>query len=151
MKTLMFTLIFSFFALPLFAQNPDRALREHLVSPKHVLKAQKKLKLTDKQKFALKEAIKKAQSSTLDLQFELQAETEKLVDIVKQNKVDMKKAEAQAKKIMALETKVKLTQLKLSIETKNLLTAKQRVQVQKFAEQMREKRQERRKEKRDGR
>ena len=144
MKTILFTLIFSLFALPAFAQKPDRALREHLVNPKHVLRAQKQLNLSKKQKLELRKAIKDAQSATLDLEFELQTETEKLGEIVAKSKVDLNAAETQAKKIMALESKVKLTQLRLAIQTKNLLTTAQLKKLKAFAEEMRKKRQEKR-------
>ena len=140
---IILTLAILLFSLPAFAQKDP--LRQHLVSPKHVMKAQKQLNLTDAQKKKLKEVIKAAQHDTIDLQFELSNESEKLLEIVKKSKVDLKQAEAQAKRVMAVEQKVKLSQLRLAIETKNLLTKAQQKKIADF----RKKRVEERKKNRD--
>jgi Spy/CpxP family protein refolding chaperone len=82
--------------------------------------------LDEKQRAAIKDAVIKMQSKFLDVQWEVQAESEKMVRLLEASPVDEAAVLAQADKVMALERDVKRTHLMLLVRVKNLLTDPQR-------------------------
>src|SRR5262249_33310141 len=113
-------------AAPLFAQQPpEDPMRDAMFPPELVMQHQQAISLTDEQKNYLKTELRQAQLKFPELQWALQDEVERLVAIVKQNKVDEKEAAAQLDKVLAAEREIKRAQITLLIHIKNNLTAAQ--------------------------
>jgi Spy/CpxP family protein refolding chaperone len=111
------------------ATNPTDGLAQNLFAPEIVLKFRQEIGLDASQSKALKEMIQKAQAKFLDLQWDMQAETEKLASLLKARQVDSAAALAQVDRVLTLERDVKKTQLALLIGIKNLLSNTQQDQL----------------------
>ena len=111
------------------ATNPTDELAQNLFAPEIVLKFRQEIGLDANQSKALKEMIQKAQTKFLDLQWDMQAETEKLASLLKARQVDSAAALAQVDRVLTLEREVKKTQLALLIGIKNLLSNTQQDQL----------------------
>jgi Spy/CpxP family protein refolding chaperone len=101
-------------------------LAQHVFPPDLVMRHATEIGLDEKQRAAIKDAVMKMQSKFLDVQWELQAESEKMVRLLQASPVDETSVLAQADKVMALEREVKRTHLSLLVRVKNLLTEPQR-------------------------
>lgn len=114
---------------PAVAQTPPPAatdeLAQSLFAPDLVLKYRQEIGLDDAQSKALKELVQKAQGRFLDLQWDLQAEATRLLQLVRAPRIDESVAVAQADKVLGLEREVKKAQLSLLVRIKNLLTPAQ--------------------------
>jgi Spy/CpxP family protein refolding chaperone len=73
--------------------------------------------------------IKQAQGRMVDVQWELQRAVERMVDLLKPDKVDEQAVLAQLDKVLAAEREVKRTQLGLMMRLKNILTPEQQRQL----------------------
>jgi len=102
-----------------------KALEGKLFPPHELIRHSSELGLTQDQRDKIKAAIKKAQDTSLDLQFKLQEEANALYTMLDGDKGDLTKALAQADKVIALEQEVKKTQLTLMITVKKHPTKKQ--------------------------
>jgi Spy/CpxP family protein refolding chaperone len=100
-----------------FAQN--------LFAPELVFKYRDAIGLDTTQSTALKELVQKAQSKFLDLQWDMQSEAGKLVQLLHAARIDEAAAIAQADKVLGMEREVKKAQLSLLVRIKNLLTPAQ--------------------------
>ena len=105
-------------------------LAQHVFAPDLVMRHASEIGLDEKQRAALKDAVVKMQSRFLDLQWDMQAESEKLARLLQAAPVDETAVLAQADKVMALERDVKKTHLALLVRIKNLLTAAQREKLE---------------------
>jgi Spy/CpxP family protein refolding chaperone len=101
-------------------------LAPHVFAPDLVMRHAAEIGLDDKQRAAIKDAVIKMQSKFLDVQWEVQAESEKMARLLQASPVDETAVLAQADKVMALERDVKKTHLSLLVRVKNLLTDGQR-------------------------
>jgi Spy/CpxP family protein refolding chaperone len=101
-------------------------LAQHVFAPDLVMRYATEIGLDEKQRAAIKDAILKMQSKVLDVQWEVQAESEKMARLLQASPVDETAVLAQADKVMALEREVKRTHLSLLIRVKNVLTDAQR-------------------------
>ncbi|HYN23293.1 MAG TPA: hypothetical protein VE078_20205, partial [Thermoanaerobaculia bacterium] len=81
------------------------------------------------QREVIKKEIGKAQSKFLDLQWQMQRESEKLVQLLQARPVEEARVLAQADAVMRLETETKKTHLSLLIRIKNALTADQQAKL----------------------
>lgn len=108
---------------PAPGQDP---LAQHVFAPDLVMRHAAEIGLDEKQRTAIKDAVIKMQSKFLDVQWEVQAESEKMVRLLQASPVDETAVLAQADKVMALERDVKRTHLTLLVRVKNLLTDPQR-------------------------
>ena len=77
------------------------------------------------QRDALTKEIDKGQSERLRLQWQLDAEKEKLVNLLAADKVDEARATEQATHVMDQENRIKSAHLAMLIRVKNLLTPEQ--------------------------
>ena len=105
--------------------GPD-PLAQHVFAPDLVMRHAAGISLDEKQRAAIKDAVMKMQSRFLDVQWEIQEESEKMVRLLQGSPVDEAAVLAQADKVMALEREVKRTHLSLLVRVKNLLTDSQR-------------------------
>ena len=108
---------------PAPGQDP---LAPHVFAPDLVMRHAAEIGLDEKQRAAIKDAVIKMQSKFLDVQWEVQAESEKMVRLLQASPVDETAVLAQADKVMALERDVKRTHLSLLVRVKNILTDPQR-------------------------
>jgi len=100
-------------------QPADDPIAQNLFPPELVMKYRQEINLDEGQSKALKEAIQKAQAKFLDLQWDAQSETEKLVQLLKARPVDENAVLAQ---VLNREREIKKAQISLLVRIKNLLT-----------------------------
>jgi Spy/CpxP family protein refolding chaperone len=119
-------------ALLLFAagglrgQQPDQdPIGQSFFAPELVIQHQEAIGLNEEQKTFFKTEIRAAQAKFTDLQWKLQDEMEKLVALVKQQRVDEKEALAEMEKVLAIEREIKRAQVTLLVRIKNKLTPEQ--------------------------
>jgi Spy/CpxP family protein refolding chaperone len=103
---------------------PD-PIAQSVFPPEVIMRYAGDIGLDEKQRTAVRDAVKSAQGKFLDVQFQLQEESEKLVRLLQAKPVDESAALAQADRVMGLEREVKKTQLTLLVRLKNLLTEAQ--------------------------
>jgi Spy/CpxP family protein refolding chaperone len=114
----------------------DDPFAEYFYPPERVMANALEIGLDDAQKSAIKSEVQKVQGKFLDLQFEMQGESEKLVRLLKERPVDETKVLGEVDRILALEKEIKRTQVSLLVRIRNLLTPAQQdklTQLQKTA------------------
>ena len=100
-------------------------IAQNLFAPDLVLKYREVIGLDEAQSRTLKGLVQKAQGRFIDLQWDMQAEAGKLVQLVRLPRVDEAAALTQVDKVLGMEREVKKAQISLLIEIKNLLTPEQ--------------------------
>lgn len=103
---------------------PD-PIAQNVFPPEVIMRYAGDIGLDEKQRTAVRDAVKSAQGKFVDVQFQLQEESEKLVRLLHAKPIDESAALAQADRVMGLEREVKKTQLTLLVRLKNLLTEAQ--------------------------
>jgi Spy/CpxP family protein refolding chaperone len=117
-------------ALAARAEGPgDDPVARAVFPPDLVMKHSQEINLDDRQRTAIKEQAQKAQAQAMDAQFDLQAESQKLVRLLQGRPVDETAALAQVDKVLALERQVKRAQILLLVRIKNLLTEAQQARL----------------------
>ncbi|MEX1246421.1 MAG: periplasmic heavy metal sensor [Thermoanaerobaculia bacterium] len=106
-------------------EQKDDPIGRNLFPPELVMSHQQQIGLEEDQRETMKKEIGKAQSKFLDLQFQMQRESERLIQLLQARPVEEAKVLAQADAVMRLETETKKTHLSLLIRIKNALTAEQ--------------------------
>jgi Spy/CpxP family protein refolding chaperone len=107
------------------SQPADDPIAQNLFPPELVMKYRQEINLDDGQSKAIKEAIQKAQAKFLDMQWDMQSETEKLVQLLKARPVDENSVLAQVDQVLNREREIKKTQISLLVRIKNVLTEAQ--------------------------
>lgn len=97
--------------------------------PDLVMRHASEIGLDERQRAAVKDAVVKMQGRFLELQWDMQAESEKMARLLQASPVDEAALLAQADKVMGLERDVKRTHLSLLVRIKNLLTDAQRARL----------------------
>ena len=98
---------------------------EQLFPPDIVMQHQQAIALSDAQRNALVAEIKRAQGAMVEQQADLARNVEKLVDVLRPDRVDEAQALAQLDAVLAAEREIKRQHITLAIRIKNLLTADQ--------------------------
>jgi len=130
LKLLLPTLLLLFNTATLGAQDPPSdPIGENMFPPELVMQHQQALGLTDEQKTLLKTELRQAQTRFTELQWQLQDEMEKMVELVKQDRVDESQTLAQLDKILNLEREIKRAQIALLIRIKNRLSPEQQMKL----------------------
>jgi Spy/CpxP family protein refolding chaperone len=104
--------------------SPD-PIRDALIPPEVVMSHQQELGLSNAQRAAIESDVLIAQGHFVRWQSELSAATGKLVDILRESRIDQTKALAQMDAVLDLERQVKHAQLTLMVQIKNELTPQQ--------------------------
>ena len=104
-------------------------LAPHVFPPELVMRHAAEIGLDEKQRAAIKEAVVKVQARFLDLQWDLQGESERMAGLLQQSPVEEAAVLTQADKVMGLEREIKKAHLALLVKIKNLLTAAQRAKL----------------------
>lgn len=110
-----------------FGQAPpaNDPIAQNLFPPELVMQYRQEINLDDGQAKAMKEAIQKAQGKFLDMQWDMQSEAEKLVQLLKARPVDENAVLAQVDQVLNREREIKKAQISLLVRIKNLLTEAQ--------------------------
>ncbi len=111
------------------AAGGDDPIAQNLFAPELVMKYRQDINLDDNQSRAMKDAIQKAQAKFLDLQWDMQAEQQKLVQLLRAQPIDEAAALAQVDRVLTEEREVKKAQLSLLIRIKNLLSEAQQAKL----------------------
>ncbi|MCI0437405.1 MAG: periplasmic heavy metal sensor [Gemmatimonadetes bacterium] len=111
-------------AVPPGPSGPD-VIGQHLYPPDLVMRFAGEIALDDRQRNAIKEAVRTAQSRFTDLQFDMQSEAERLVRLLQARPVDENAVLAQVDRVLGLERDIKKAQLSLLVRIKNLLNPAQ--------------------------
>jgi Spy/CpxP family protein refolding chaperone len=106
--------------------NREGPIESRLYPPELAMEHQTELAITDEQKKALIAETERGNNEVLHLQWELEAEKEKLVKLLDPDRVDEAKVSAAAARVMDKETKVKSAYLTMLVRVKNILTVEQK-------------------------
>ena len=102
---------------------------EDFVPPELIMQNQQVLGLSDEQKKAIREIMKKSVSDFTDLQWQESSEQEAMASLLKEEKVDEAKAIAQLDKLLSIENGIKRLHMGAMIKVKNLLTPDQQAKL----------------------
>lgn len=123
-------------AVPAWAQPPgDDPIGQNLFPPELVMSHQAEIGLQEAQARSMKESIHQLQAKVLDAQWEMQAESQKMIRLLQARPVDEVGVLAQADRVMALERDVKRAHLSLLIRIKNQLTEPQQAKLMELRKQ----------------
>jgi Spy/CpxP family protein refolding chaperone len=128
MKSFLMLFVLAFFASASWGQAPqpaDDPIAQNLFPPELVMKYHQEINLNETQSKAIKEEIQKAQAKFLDMQWDMQSETEKLVQLLKARPADESAVLAQVDRVLNRERDIKNTQISLLVRIKNLLADEQ--------------------------
>jgi Spy/CpxP family protein refolding chaperone len=121
-----------FAAVNLYAQPqppqpppPDDPIARNLFPPELVMRFQHEIGLNENQSTAIRSEIQKMQSRFVDLQWQMESEKQKLVQLLQAPAVEESKVLAEADRVMNLETEIKKTHLSLLVRIKNQLNEEQ--------------------------
>jgi Spy/CpxP family protein refolding chaperone len=128
---LIFLVLMLFLGAAMLRAQPPQSdpLGENLFPPELVMQHQQALGLSEEQKTFFKTELRQAQVRFTELQWQLQDEMEKMVALVKQDRVDESQTLAQLDKILNLEREIKRAQIALLIRIKNRLSPEQQVKL----------------------
>jgi Spy/CpxP family protein refolding chaperone len=101
----------------------------YLFPPDRVIGHGLELGLADTQKTAIRNEVQKAQGRFVDLQFELQGESERMTRLLQEQPVDEAKVLAEVDRILAIEKEIKKMQISLLVRIKNVLTPAQQAKL----------------------
>ena len=128
MKSYLVLFVLAIFGAAAWGQDShpaDDPIAQNLFPPELVMKYRQEINLDENQAKAIKEAIQKAQAKFLDMQWDMQSETEKLVQLLKARPVDENAVLAQVDQVLNREREIKKTQISLLVRIKNQLTEAQ--------------------------
>ena len=104
------------------SQTPADPVAEELFPPDLVMQYHQEINLNEGQSRAIRDEIQRAQAKFVDMQWDLQSETEKLVLLLKARPADEGAVLAQMDKVLDRERTIKKTQMSLLLRIRNLLT-----------------------------
>ncbi len=125
MKSYLVAFVLVLFGTTSWGQGPqpaDDPVAQNVFPPELVMKYRQEINLDEGQSKAIKEAIQKAQTKFLDMQWDMQSEAEKLVQLLKARPVDENAVLAQVDQVLNREREIKKAQISLLVRIKNLLT-----------------------------
>ena len=123
-RYLVLFLLFVFGILCFGQQHPkgDDPIARNLFPPELVMRYHTEIALDNSQSQAIKELVQKAQTRFLDMQWNMQSESEKLAQLLKAHHVDETAVLAQVDHVLDLERQIKKAQISLLVRIKNTLT-----------------------------
>jgi Spy/CpxP family protein refolding chaperone len=104
------------------SQSPADPIAQELFPPELVMQYHQEIDLSEGQSRAIRDEIQKAQAKFVDMQWDLQSETEKLVVLLKARPANEAAVLAQVDKVLDRERAIKKTQMSLLLRIRNLLT-----------------------------
>jgi Spy/CpxP family protein refolding chaperone len=118
---------------PLRAQQAPKsedAIGQLLFPPELVMQHQQKIGLKPAQRTAITSAIQEVQAKVVDVQWKMQEEMQKLVELLQSTPVNESAALEQVDRLFAAEREIKRAHLGLLIRIKNTLTKEQQTTLQ---------------------
>lgn len=109
--------------------TPEDGFAKFLFPPELVMQQQAAIALKAEQRAAITRGVRDFQGKVLELQWQMQDETQRLGELLDRPSVDQSAALAQVEKVLAVERAVKLAHLALLIQIKNLLTPEQQARL----------------------
>lgn len=109
--------------------HPQDPLARFLFPPELVMQQQRAIGLKPEQRTAITRAVQEFQGKVVDLQWQMQDETQRLGELLDKPTVDQAAALAQIDKLLAVEREVKRAHIGLLIQIKNVLTAEQQARL----------------------
>ena len=106
-------------------EGMGKQLEKQLFPPELVMQQQQRIQLTAAQRATITDAIQKAQHQMVDLQWRMQAEAQKLLELLQAAQVDEAAVLAQVDRALSVEREVKRAQMALLVRIKNTLTSEQ--------------------------
>lgn len=100
-----------------------------LFPPELVMQQQRAIALTPEQRTAVTRAIQEFHGTMVDLQWQVQDESQRLAELLEKPRVERAAALAQVDKVLAVEREVKRAHLGLLIQIKNTLTPEQQAKL----------------------
>ena len=103
----------------------DEWLRGRLFAPELILRHQSRLKLTDRQRQAIGQELKRVQAQAAESDWEIMSEGLELQQLIEQHPVDARDVLARVDKVLQAENRKKRLYVEMLVNIKNLLTAEQ--------------------------
>src|SRR5580693_2564820 len=107
-------------------------IEQNFFTPEHIMQHQNAIGLSSDQQTAIRDDMKKMIAQFTDLEWQESAETEALVNLVKQDRPDEKQVLAQLDKVLNVENEIKRLRTGLLVRIKNILTPEQQTQLRGF-------------------
>jgi Spy/CpxP family protein refolding chaperone len=109
-----------------WSQEPGQdPLGDHFIPPELIMQNQKALGITDTQREQIKKQVSAAQVKFTELQWDLQAEVEKLSRLLADLEVEEQTALGQLDTVLSTEAQIKRAQLTMLIRLRQVLTNEQ--------------------------
>ena len=105
--------------------SPEKQLEKQLFPPELVMQQSQRIGLKPEQRETITQAIQQTQHKLVDLQWRMQAEAQKLIELLQAAQADEAAVLAQVDRALAVEREVKRAQMTLLIRIKNALTPEQ--------------------------
>ena len=105
--------------------SPEPDFARHLFPPELVMRYQQKISLRAEQRTTITEAIQQLQSRTVEQQWRMQEETQRLGELLQATPVNESAVLAQVDRVLGIERDVKRSHMALLIRIKNTLTREQ--------------------------
>jgi Spy/CpxP family protein refolding chaperone len=106
-------------------EAPDQDFARYLYPPELIMKFQQKINLRPEQRTTITQAIQQLQSKVVDLQWQMQAEVQKLTELMQAPTIKEAEALAQVDRVLGIERDVKRTHLGALIRIRNTLSRDQ--------------------------
>jgi Spy/CpxP family protein refolding chaperone len=116
-------------AVPTQAPPAERMFGQYVFPPELVMQYQQKIELKPAQRAAITEALRQTQSKVVDLQWQMQDETQKLSDLLSQPTVDESAVLGQVDRVLGIEREVKRAHMQMLVRIKNALTKEQQAML----------------------
>jgi Spy/CpxP family protein refolding chaperone len=113
------------------AEGPqaEMSFEDQLIPPELIMQHQGDIGLTAQQRATITDAVKGLQGQVVEFQWQMQAEQQKLAEMLSQPSVQETTALAQIDRVLDLERQVKKAHLAALIRIKNTLTPEQQQQL----------------------
>ena len=115
-----------------FAQHNPDPIGKAFFPPEMVMQNQQTINLTEAQRNSISKEMQNAQSEFMNLQWELEKETEKFKALIQKEKTAEDNVIEQLEQMLTIENKIKKRQISLLIKIKNLLSHEQQETLQKL-------------------
>lgn len=104
---------------------PRDPIGEQVLPPELILKHHQAIQLSEAQRTTVLAEVKRTQGRVFDVQWDMQRAVERLLELLKQDRVDEQQALAQLDQVLAAEREIKRAHVGLAVRLKNLLTPEQ--------------------------
>jgi len=104
-------------------------LERHLFPPELIMRHQRELSLSADQRAVVTRAIQEFQSKSVELQWRMQDQTQRLAELLGKPAVDQTVALQQLDEVLAVEREVKRAHIGLLVQIKNALTPEQQAKL----------------------